>query len=60
MARPLRICYEGAVYHVTIRGNERRAIFLSTEDHERDPLLIPLDLHSQRERNAGKGKGGTR
>ena len=35
MARPLRITYEGAVYHVTVRGNERRALFLSTEDHER-------------------------
>lgn len=35
MARPLRICYEGAVYHVTIRGNERRAIFLSSDDHDR-------------------------
>ena len=35
MARPLRICYEGAVYHVTVRGNERRAIFLSNEDRER-------------------------
>ncbi len=35
MARPLRICYEGAVYHVTIRGIERRDIFLSNDDHER-------------------------
>lgn len=35
MARPLRICYEGAVYHVTIRGNERRAIYLSSDDHGR-------------------------
>lgn len=35
MARPLRMNYEGAVHHVTIRGNERRAIFLSTIDHER-------------------------
>ncbi len=35
MARPLRICYEGAVYHVTIRGNERRDIFLSNDDRER-------------------------
>ena len=35
MARPLRMTYEGAVHHVTIRGNERRAIFLSTIDHER-------------------------
>ena len=35
MARPLRINYEGAVHHVTIRGNERRAIFLASGDHER-------------------------
>jgi REP element-mobilizing transposase RayT len=27
MARPLRIEYPGAVYHVTGRGNERKAIF---------------------------------
>ncbi len=34
MARPLRISYEGAVYHVTIRGNERRAIFRTDGDRE--------------------------
>jgi len=28
MARPLRVEYEGAIYHVTVRGNGRRAIFL--------------------------------
>jgi len=27
MARPLRVQYPGAVYHVTARGNDRRAIF---------------------------------
>ena len=27
MARPLRIEYGGAVYHVTIRGNQRGIIF---------------------------------
>jgi hypothetical protein len=27
MARPLRIEYEGAFYHVTSRGNERKRIF---------------------------------
>ena len=32
MARPQRIEYEGAVYHVTARGNERRAIFLEDAD----------------------------
>ena len=33
MARPLRIEYSGAVYHVTARGNERRHIFHSDHDH---------------------------
>jgi REP element-mobilizing transposase RayT len=34
MARPLRIEYPGAVYHVTSRGNERKAIFRSNADRE--------------------------
>lgn len=32
MARPLRIEYDGAVYHVTSRGNERKAVFLDDTD----------------------------
>jgi len=32
MSRPLRIEYEGAVYHVTSRGNARSDIYLSDED----------------------------
>jgi putative transposase len=35
MARPLRIIYEGAVYHVTVRGNRRSNIFKSANDCER-------------------------
>ncbi len=35
MARPIRIEYEGAVYHVTVRGNERHAIFKTNADRER-------------------------
>ena len=35
MARPLRIAYEGAFYHVTARGNERKNIFLSRRDYEK-------------------------
>jgi REP element-mobilizing transposase RayT len=34
MARPQRIEYEGAVYHVTARGNDRRAIFEDDADRE--------------------------
>jgi len=35
MGRPLRIEYPGAFYHVTSRGNERRAIFLTQKNYER-------------------------
>jgi putative transposase len=35
MARPIRIEYEGAFYHVTSRGNERKEIFCGPEDYER-------------------------
>ena len=32
MARALRIEYEGAFYHITSRGNERKRIFFSQSD----------------------------
>jgi REP element-mobilizing transposase RayT len=35
MARPLRLEYEGAVYHVTSRGNAREDIFLNDRDRGR-------------------------
>ena len=35
MARPLRIQYPGAVYHITNRGNERKAIFRDDNDRQR-------------------------
>ena len=34
MARPLRIEYDGALYHVTSRGNEQRPIFRNDDDRE--------------------------
>jgi REP element-mobilizing transposase RayT len=34
MARPLRIEYDGALYHVTSRGNERKPIFKDNPDRE--------------------------
>ena len=34
MARPIRLEFAGAVYHVTARGNERRAIFYGDEDRQ--------------------------
>src|SRR4030066_2354760 len=42
MARPLRIEYPGAVYHITSRGNEKKLIFKD----ERDPEIL-LDTLSQ-------------
>ena len=35
MARPLRIEYAGALYHVTSRGNERKNVFTSQRDREK-------------------------
>ncbi len=35
MARPLRITFPGAFYHVTSRGNERKAVFKSKRDREK-------------------------
>jgi putative transposase len=40
MPRPLRIEYEGALYHVMSRGDRREAIFL--EDADRDGFLRTL------------------
>ena len=35
MARPLRIEYEDAVYHVTARGNKRRKIYFTKTDYQK-------------------------
>ncbi|GAB63485.1 conserved hypothetical protein [Candidatus Jettenia caeni] len=40
MARPLRIQYEGAVYHVTCRGNEKKTIF--KDDYDKNIFLESL------------------
>src|SRR5258706_982865 len=34
MARPLRIEFPGALYHVVARGNERKAVFRDDADRE--------------------------
>jgi len=46
MARPLRITYPGAFYHVTCRGNERKNVFKSKRDREK--FLEYLDSATQR------------
>lgn len=35
MTRPLRIEFEGAFYHVTSRGNERKKIFFTPRDYDK-------------------------
>ena len=40
MARPLRIEYPGAHYHVTSRGNERKNIFRDNEDRKKFVQLL--------------------
>jgi hypothetical protein len=35
MARPLRIEYPGAYYHVTARGNERKRIYFTKRDYQK-------------------------
>ena len=60
MARPLRIQYPGAYYHVTCRGNERRRIFHDKEDYS--VFIEKLDLSfvsflqdfAARDREAGR------
>jgi REP element-mobilizing transposase RayT len=46
MARPLRIQYPGAVYHVTSRGNARKDVFINKKD--RTSFLDLLDRVNQR------------
>jgi len=48
MARPLRIQYPGAYYHLTCRGNERKAIFLDTDDQKEflEKLSLSLDIYN--------------
>jgi len=40
MARPLRIEYGGAFYHVTAKGNERRRIYHGRSDYERFKVYL--------------------
>ena len=44
MARALRIQFEGAVYHITSRGNERREIFKDDADRIRFLEILKLSL----------------
>jgi putative transposase len=45
VARPLRITYPGALYHVTARGNERKKIFLSSADYAKFLSYLTQAVH---------------
>lgn len=46
MARPLRIEFPGAVYHITSRGDEKKPIFLDDKDRE-DFLNLLQDINKR-------------
>lgn len=46
MARPIRIEYENALYHILSRGNERKSIFKDNKDYEK--FLYYISLMHQR------------
>ena len=48
MARPLRLEFPGALYHVTARGNERHSIFLGNLDDDRAAFLDVLTRSCER------------
>ncbi len=59
MARPLRLIYPGALYHITARGNERKEIYRSDDDRsaflsilaqavERDLLVLNKAYNNRR------------
>jgi putative transposase len=48
MARALRIQFEGAVYHITSRGNEKREIFKDDADRVRFLEILELSVSTYR------------
>jgi len=47
MARPLRLEFPGAVYHITARGDRREAIFLDDDDRLRFIELLAKETRQQ-------------
>ncbi len=48
MARPLRIEYPGALYHLSARGNARQTLFIDDEDRQRFIELLGREIAQQR------------
>jgi len=48
MARPLRLQFPGAVYHLTARGNARQDIYLDDTDRHAFLRLLGREVQQQR------------
>jgi len=48
MSRPLRVEYEGAVYHVTSRGNTGQNIYTHDRDRQKFLTLLAREIEQQR------------
>ena len=48
MSRPLRVEYEGAVYHVTVRGNSGQQIYERDQDRDKFLSLLAREIAQQR------------
>ncbi len=48
MARPLRLEFPGAVYHLTARGNAQQDIFLDTMDRDNFLTILGREINQQR------------
>lgn len=44
MARPLRLQFPGAIYHVTARGNARQPIYREDEDRRQFLTVLSHDF----------------
>jgi len=57
MARPLRIQYPGAFYHITCRGNEQKDIFMNDNDRTKFlRFLQDLPSHTLCPQEASRGE----
>ena len=55
MARPLRIEFEEAIYHLCARGNARQAIFHDEQDRNQFVELLNASANVLTQRQGSKG-----
>lgn len=55
MARPLRLEYPGAVYHLMARGHERSSLFRDEEDREKFLTLLGSIARDEKRKRVSLG-----